>query len=320
MNSKEKYISICKQYKIPLFSQHWWMDCVCGKNWEVLIYEEDGQLLATMIFFSHKKLGLRLIVQPFFTQSNGIWLNYPLVTNPTEKFELEGKVSNYFFNELNKIKVDYFQQSFHYKLTNYSSFRWKSFNQNIRYTYVIEDISNIELVEHNFSKAKKKHLAKSKDLVLIDSVSSNQFYEHHKRTLKSKGINIVYSYEMFEKMHNEALLRNQGKIIALGDKNKIIYAALFIIWDSESAYNLISTIDTSFRNSGASTRVVLEAIRFVSDKTKVFDFEGSMIPEVANSFKQFGTTKKPYLQLEKKSTIYSLIENIRTLIGWNFHK
>jgi hypothetical protein len=58
--------------------------------------------------------------------------------------------------------------------------------------------------------------------------------------------------------------------------------------------------------------VVWEAIKAVSEKTKVFDFEGSMDKGTENSFRQFGTVQTPYFRIFKyNSTVLRALLNLR---------
>ena len=87
---------------------------------------------------------------------------------------------------------------------------------------------------------------------------------------------------------------------------------MFVVWDTNSAYALISAISPQFKNDGSSTKIFWEAIKFITDKTKIFDFEGSMIEGVAQSFQQFGTEQIPYFNIEKSySRIFSILKAIK---------
>lgn len=110
---------------------------------------------------------------------------------------------------------------------------------------------------------------------------------------------IVYSFELFERIYDGCYTHNAGRTIYAEDADGHIHAALFVIWDENSAYDLISTIDPDYRKIGAATLLVWEMIKFVADKTKVFDFEGSMIEGVENSFRQFGAKQHPYFNISK---------------------
>ena len=45
-----------------------------------------------------------------------------------------------------------------------------------------------------------------------------------------------------------------------------------------SSYTQVLYINPKFRNDGSSFGVVVEAMKFLKDKTQNFDFAGSMIP------------------------------------------
>jgi len=82
-----------------------------------------------------------------------------------------------------------------------------------------------------------------------------------------------------------------------------LHAALFIVWDENCAYNLISTINPKFRSSGASSLVFWEAIKHMSTKSKLFDFEGSMDKNIEESFREFGSTQIPYFRIRKFNSV-----------------
>ena len=65
---------------------------------------------------------------------------------------------------------------------------------------------------------------------------------------------------------------------------------------------MISTIDPDYRDSGASSLLIYEMMKFLSDKVERFDFEGSMIEGVENSFRKFGANQKAYFKIFKRNT------------------
>ncbi|NLM49160.1 MAG: hypothetical protein GX198_10280 [Epulopiscium sp.] len=66
MTNKEKYRELCSINKdIPIFSRDWWMDAVCGQdNWDVLLVESDGEIIASLPYYIKKRWNLRYITQP----------------------------------------------------------------------------------------------------------------------------------------------------------------------------------------------------------------------------------------------------------------
>ena len=317
MSNKQRYTELCAQRSdIPLFMQAWWLDAVCmpeNKVWDVLLCEENGKIVGAMPYHLLKKWGFKIILQPQLTQYSGVWIDYPKEMKLHKRYSFEKRVMDNLIDQLEKLNVSYYSQNFHHFFSNWQPFYWKNFKQTTRYTYQIKDLSDLENCFDNFSYAKQKHIKKENEDFSIDfSVSADEFYRFHRDCLKQKGAEIIYSRELLFSIYNEAAKRGQGKIIALKDKNESLHSALFFVWDENAAYALISAINPRFKSDGASTKVFWEAIKFVSDKTKVFDFEGSMIEGVAQSFQQFGAEQVPYFNITKPySKIFSLLQQIK---------
>jgi lipid II:glycine glycyltransferase (peptidoglycan interpeptide bridge formation enzyme) len=196
--------------------------------------------------------------------------------------------------------VRQFNQHFHYSITNWLPFYWKGFQQTTRYTYVIDDLSDLDLVFDDFSRAKKKNIRKARKTVDIKwDLSATEFYDNHRYTLKKSNAAIVYSRDIFNRLYEAGYARNQGRTIWAADGEGRIHAALFVVWDRMSAYDLISTIDPDLRNSGAASLLVWEMIKYIKEQQGLnrFDFEGSMIEGVENSFRQFGAAQYRYFHI-----------------------
>jgi len=317
MTSKQRYEIYCNHHPdIPLFMQAWWFNAVCfpdGKDWDVLFAEEKGKIVGVMPYHFLKKNGFKIVLQPQQTQYNGVWIDYPKEMKLHKRYSFEKRVMDDLINQLDALKPSFYSQSFHHSFTNWQPFYWRGFRQTTRYTYQIKELNDLEKCFENFSYAKQKHIRKENDDLQIDfSLSADEFYHFQKETLKHKNAKIEYSYNLFLSIYNEAVGREQGKIISLKDKNENIHSALFFVWDKNSAYALISAINPKFKSAGSSTKMFWETIKFVSDKTKVFDFEGSMIKGVAQSFQQFGAEQVPYFCISKNySKLFSILKFVK---------
>ena len=302
MDNKEKYRQLCKkETSIPIFSRDWWLDATAGiDNWDVVLVEKGGEVVASMPYMISKRYGFKCLCQPILTQKLGPWLKYPYGQKYTRKLEYEKEIFTMLIDKLPE--ADSFSACFDYNITNWLPFYWKGFEQTTLYTYVIETLLDIEKIKNGFSHAKRQNIRKAENMNLqvYFDLSCVEFYNHHKMTLSKQNVydkKIVYSYEIFEKIYNAAYSNNAGRVIYAKDVNGNIHSALFVIWDSNSAYDLISTIDPDYRSFGSATMLVLKMMQYLSDKTKAFDFEGSMIEGVENSFRQFGAVQKPYIMV-----------------------
>jgi hypothetical protein len=302
MNNKREYRQLCAtESSIPVFSKDWWLDAVCGDDhWDVLLYKKDNEIFGALPYAWRTNKRYRHIYQPLFTQNNGTWIRYPGQQTEAKRLSLEKEVMGALIGQLEKLDISTFRQRFHYSVTNWLPFYWNGYSQTTCYTYVIEDISDIVGVEENFSHAKRKNIAKAAKIVEVKfDLGAEEFYNNHKATLLKQGEEIIYSFEEFRRIYEAVYSRDAGRTIYATDAQGNLHSALFVIWDEMSGYDLISTIDPAFRDSGSASLLTLEIIRFLSGRTKKFDFEGSMMEQVEHSFRQFGAVQKPYFLISK---------------------
>jgi len=283
---------------VPIFSKGWWLDAIAPGTWSSVIIENKEAILAAMPFTLKAKAGFTLLGQPPLTQNLGPWIR-PSSGKYSKRLAREKDLMEALIEGLPK--YDRFQQHWHYNINNWLPFYWKGFTQTTRYTYVIENISNIDDTFSNFDHSKRKNIKKAEQLIkVVWDISPDTFYENHKMTLSKQGQNISYGYSLFSRLYDAAYSNNSGRTLAAYDYSGNLHAALFIVYDTMSGYDLISTIDTDFRNSGAASLLVFEAIKYVSELgISKFDFEGSMIEPVERSFRQFGAVQKPYHSVSK---------------------
>lgn len=309
MENIERYRRFCKEKNnIPIFSKDWWLDAVCGEsNWDVLLYEKSDTIVASMPYCKKKKIIFKTIWMPKLTQTMGPYIIYPIGQKYEKKLSFEKEIMNYFIAKLPD--YDYFFQHFHYNITNWLPFYWKGFKQTTRYTYVIENIQNLEDVFKSFNHAKRKQIKKAEQnniIVTQDTITPKEFYELHKKELlaEDKNNNIAYEYSLLKKIYESCQKQESGSFFVARDSENNVHGALLIIWDKASSYNLISAFDPVYFKSGATSLLIKESIRIISSLgIEKFDLEGSMIEGVEHSFKQFGATQKAYFRITKANNI-----------------
>lgn len=301
--TKQRYKELCEDERsIPLMMQHWWLETVCPGQWEVFLAEEKGQLVGALPYHFRKKLGLQFIIQPQRTQYGGLWIKRnEAAACDGERLAREKRIFGKLIDQLEKQKPDYIEQCLHHSITNWLPYYWRGYTQTTRYTYVIESIGNHEKCLSRFSPSKQRQVRKAEGKFTLDlDLTPDEFYTSHKQALHdNRNQEIEYSYEFFLRLWKTATARKQGQILALRDSGGKVHVAHFIVWDKASAYDLLYFIHPDYASSGASTLIVAEMLKWLINKTKAFDFEGSMNEGIENSYRQFGTTQKPYFQLCK---------------------
>lgn len=320
MLAKEKYRELCTtEPSIPIFSKDWWLDAVCGKdNWDVVIFENKrDDIIAAMPYYAIKsRYGFKNIIMPKLTQTMGPWVKYPPNQKYASRLSFEKNVMNALIDSLPKF--DNFTQNFHYSITNWLPFYWHGFKQTTRYTYVINDLKDLEEVESRFKGNMRNKIRKAQKLVrVVTDRTVDTFYKVNKLTFDRQNISIPYSLEFLKRQDNALQEHNARKIFFAVDNNDQVHSALYLIWDSMFSYVHMVGEDTNLRQSGAGIFLILEALKFTSYELGLdcFDFEGSMIESVEEVRRSCGGVQKPYFQITKaNSRLFKLKNLIRQVI------
>ena len=315
MSDKEAYIRFCEQTPaLPLFLQPWWLDAVTipdGKVWEVLMARnKQGEIEAVMPFVIGSRWGMRYAVTPQLAQYTGVWIKDVAGETIPERLSREKRLQNDIIAQLEAKRIAFFDIKFPLNYTYWSPFYWAGYQQETHYTYRIEDIRDTQKVFAGMDYAKQKQIRKAQEAcIVIDfEMSADELYDLQCTQLDERGSKDVLSRELVRSVANESRNRGQGFIARAKDPEGHTHAAVFVVWDKHSAWELISAIHPDFRASGASTLVVWEAMQKAAEQTKAWDFEGSMIENVESSFRQFGGVPVPYYELFKKAKLIQLIE------------
>jgi hypothetical protein len=299
MVNKERYKILCQEKNtIPLYSQDWWLDCVCGeKQWDVILFETQGHIEAAMPFYIPYK---GIITMPAFTQSLGIWLN-PVFEDDDYSNNLYRKqqICVFFIKNLPKHKE--FMQAFHYSFTDWLPFYWNKYQQYTRYNYILTNIKDKNLlwknlnenIKRNINKAEKKH-----KLNIKRNIPINLFTELIIQTYKRQGEQ-PYQLSLMKKIIEMTQQRNQGDIWGAYDNKNHLYAAVFIVWHNDRAYYIAGGQKTEFSKSGSLSFARWKAINELPEQINTFDFAGSMAHGIERFFRSFGAVQIPYFVVFK---------------------
>lgn len=281
-----------------IFCRGWWLQAVCPGSFRLLALRRGDRIVAGMPLYLKGNPARPDIRMPPLTQTLGV-LMAPATSQSYEK-NLSREMS-YMKTLVRHIPEHrFFSMHFHPSFVNWLPFHWEGFRQTTRYTYVIDDLGDVDKVREQFSHSKRKNIRKAEKLVQIrEGVGADEFHDHHVHTLGQDGVRIAYEPDLYRRLFEATGERDAGRTWSAVDADGNVHAMIFVVFDNASAYFLISSIDRDFRNSGATALLVMNAIKQVSGHTERFDFEGSMIPGVEKSFRRFGARQTTYFNINR---------------------
>jgi hypothetical protein len=206
-------------------------------------------------------------------------------------------------------KFDTLDARFHRNFAYWSPFYWRGFSQTARYTYVLEDLTDMDAVwsglRQNIRTDIRKAQRKGITVKGVDDIE--EFWRIHALTFGRQHMQVPYSLDFLRRLDRACKLRGVRRIFVAQDETGDVHAAAFIVWDQKSAYYLMGGADPDKRSSGANSLMIWQAIRFASTVTNAFDFEGSMIESVERFFRAYGARPYPYSVISKVNSPLHLI-------------
>lgn len=292
----DRFVDLSPQGSV--FSRSWWLQTVAPDRWEIHVLRQEGKIVCGLAAARsrarlHERLGM-----PPLTQVLGALLSPPGSDGYERNLTREMELLEDLVGRLPE--VGEFSIQFHPAFTNWLPFYWAGYAQTTRYTYALEDLSDLEAVFSGFAHSKRKNLKRAEQTVrVLEDLEADALYDNHVATLAAQGKRIAYSRDLYRRILEAAGSRGAGKTWYAVDERGRLHAAILVVWDRHSAYYLISSIDPAHRNSGAATLLVRKAIEHVAPLTRRFDFEGSMIRGVETSFRRFGARQVPYFRISR---------------------
>ncbi len=302
MTNKEKYQLFCEKNKdIPIFSCWWWMEAVTSGSWDVLLCEKNNAVIGSLVFYKSLKDNKPAILRPVLTQNNGIFIKYPQNIKAVQKAAVYEGIVNDLLNQLENLNLNYYEQNYHYTITNWLPMFWRGYHEVTRYTYVIEDTKDLDQVVSEFGASVRSSIKKAEKLVRIyDDMTPEEFYKINGKSFARQELKIPFSYDIFKKLDEECKARECRKVYYAKDEYGNIHGASYFVWDANSVYYLLSGGNPEHRGSQAQTLLIYEGIKLAHKLGKKFDFEGSVLPHVEPFVRRFGGTPKPYFRIWKE--------------------
>ncbi len=258
-----------------IYPYSWYLDAVSEK-WSALVVD-DYRFIMPVVW--KKKVGMKYIYQPFYTQQLGVF----------SREYVDPKLIRKLLRIL------------------YKKFRFAGLNFNVKNLvgeeepYTVDDKSNYvlnlnqdyDLLHKTFTTNTKRNIRKS--IEFSDKVERGLPVEELVR-LKRENDVIQRSEEDYRWMVGvfETIKQSDaGSIYAISSGNEIIAAAFFAFSKTRAIY-LLSASSPQGKERRAMFRIIDTFIKDHAGSGLVLDFEGSNIPSVARFFGGFGAQAEIY--------------------------
>jgi len=295
------YDKFCADHQtaLPLFYNSWYLDASCGKDqWAASIYrDKNNEPVAIWPYHIKSKYGLRYVTMPSLTPYMGPWI----AQSEKSKNSKNHSVQHHIITELNhQIPPTHFSTIHtHPDLLNMLSLQWAGYQEFKRYTYRL-DLTKNNLWDNLDAKQRNIIRKASSTLDVNETKDIEQFYAFNKMSFDRQSKEIPYSIDKLLAIDKALDLHSCRMILQASDaSDSSTHGMIYLAYDQHTVYLLAIGSDPAYRHQGSIPLLVWEAISKFSSTHQIFDFEGSMIPNIERFFRSFGGSITPYSRLFK---------------------
>ena len=305
MTNKELFqkFSDENQDRMPFSMKFSWWNEVVLTDWEVAVVANQSQVIAVWPYFVRKKGPWKMLSNPHFTPYCGPIINYPEGQKTDKRISFEHKIHQQLINQLPHFSE--LRQNLPLNCKNSLAFIWNDFTVQNRFTYLLDLTQTEDSIWNNFRENIRRQIRKAEKTL---KVNIHEDYSLIESTLKGsyhgqKSPYPGYESSLFERIAIYLKKHSTGKLFKAVDEENNVHSNLTLVWDNTSAYYLIGGADAAFKNSGALSLLMWQAIKEAKKEGKqFFNFEGSIIPSIEKYFRGFGGELSSYSNVSKHNS------------------
>ena len=294
-----------------IFQEAWWLDAVAPGSWGEVTVEDGGRTIGRLPFMVKKRFGLQVLSMPRLTQTLGPV--YRIEDGPTShrlarEIELVGELT------AKLPRYDRFYQSFTPAIDNWYPFYLCGFQQSTRYTYRFESLTDLDRIHAGFNPNVRRAIRKAEGLLEVrQDLGIDRLIDVVEQTYARQGGRFTVPRDLIHRLDAAAVSRGASLPLFAVDREGRIHAVAYVVHDSRCAYWLLAGSDPAHRDSGAGTLLVWRALQLSAERSRAFDFEGSMIAPIAAFYRRFGARQTAYSAVWAESRRFRLLRLGREL-------
>lgn len=282
---------------LPLFLREEWR-AIVGEGYERLaVLNKEGKAIAAFNLHRTRRAGLRLISHPAFNPHCGLWRKRQ-ASNPAKAVSETKKLHTLLAEHL-LAQDGMVHLAFPPEETDLQPWAWNGFKVVAQWTYRIDLQSDLSTIRAGYEAEQRNAIKKSGTVgaAAVATMDAERVLRTVRSTFarKGKGLDEATATALLQ-----AFLQAGSGFAYVTVENGHDTAAAFCAYSAGTCYYLLGGVDKAHASNGAGAMAVDACIGHAHGLgLPVFDFEGSMLPEVERYFRTFGGTPTPYFTVNR---------------------
>ncbi len=291
-----------------VFHTDWWLESVTGPGgWDEAEVFASGRRIGRFPYLHHRMIGgqslcsmppLTHFLGPAVDEGRGAACNRALK---------RAQITRELLDRLPRASG--FYHKMHRGVTDTLVFQERGFPTSVQFTFELPPASAPVLWRGLRDKTRNVIRRAQETFEIAEQSDVDAFVFDYERNLARRGEINYYPGPVLRRAVAASLHHRQGHILSARDEAGRSVAAIFCIWDTVSAYYLLTTRDEG-AGSGAVALLLWEAICRSAALGLIFDFDGVADDGSRLFFTGFGGTVQPRYIVSKYSLAHRLAGRI----------
>ena len=284
-----------------VFHYSWWLEAT-GKEFKILgCWDKDGSLVGGIPLPFKKRVGFTLYHSPPLTPYLGPIFDLTAAETTVERLSVMRSCGEQLARAIQGFdSLSYLAGA---AAPDLQGFLWAGFRADLTYTFRIEAGTTTDNAFQQIARTHRQKLKKHAQCIVEtgDDVSALSMFSN--QTFERQGIVRPFTDNYLRGLWREVSKRGRGILYTARDLDGQSVAALLVVNDDRTSYQIVSGVDMTLHNSPAGALLTWRAICDALNAGRIFDFEGSRIRGVEEYYRRWGGQAHPVWQLEKTGSL-----------------
>lgn len=308
MDNQQAYRQYCAAHRanISLFHQDWWLDAVSTSgHWQGLVspslYQDRAAILP---IYTDRRLGIKRITRPPLTTYQGpYWVGYEHL-GERQKMEITQTLWPELWEQLPSVL--FLRQAFFPDIKGGDKMERFGFQVGVRILQFLPLYDDAQRNFVNFRKDTKRNIRRASERnELIADGNINDFLPLVHEVYRRQGKAPIVSNDIICNVYFAAQQHGQTKLWLTKDALGVT-GGILTFFDHNSVYLLLSGLNERGRKTGAFQLLTWTAIQHFSASHQVFDFCGSLLSNIMQRNRSFGTQNRAVTEIQRINPILQL--------------
>lgn len=298
-----------------IFQQSWWLDCVTGGRWEAVTVRKDGRTVGWLPYLVSRRWGFAISNMPLLTHTLGPVVDAG-VGRPNTRLHNRYTITSELLQQLPKLA--HFRQVLAAGTEEALPYQAYGCHVKCQFTF-ISDCSDVQAAWKAMRDKTRNLIRRSQERsVVTEPGDPEEFLRFYAANCDSRQQINRYHTPIARRLLELCLQRDQGRIyLSRAPGSERPNAGIFVVWDADSMYFLMSSRTPDSTDNGAISHLVWLAMNEAHRRGLKFDFDGVSSPGTFRFLSGFGGVVGTRFAVEKFSAPYHCLDKLRALAYGN---